>query len=72
MVKCYNLETTKANYEEYKFFYIRLKNDINGNPRHKVWVIDHDNGNGVIYETILKGYKGIKDIVSEYIEEVSQ
>lgn len=71
MVKCYNLRRFYIDFNDYiDYFYIRLSNDINGCPRYKVWIIDCESEK--VYETILKGYKGIEETVSDYIEEVRQ
>lgn len=49
------------------FFYIREKNDINGNPRYRVFISDPDAS--VIYETIFKCYEfQISERVKAFIE----
>jgi hypothetical protein len=55
MLKTHELKTTKANYETVSFFYIREKNDINGNSRYRVFFLDTETA--TVYETILKCYE---------------
>lgn len=56
---------------EYSYFYIREKNDRNGNPRYRVYIIDPDAP--AVYEKIAKTYEGlIKDYVIKFIEEAKQ
>lgn len=42
---------------------IRMNNDINGNPRHKVqiWVVDQEQNKGSIWSPIIAGYRRTKD-----------
>ncbi len=56
---------------EYKYFYTREKNDINGNPRYRVYIIDPDGP--AVYERIIKTYEScIKDYIKRTIEEAQQ
>ena len=48
------------------YFYQRLKNDINGNPRYKLYIIDHDAP--AVYEKTYTTYN-IEDSVKRFIEE---
>ena len=66
MTKTYDMQQTIANYETINFFYKREKNDINGNPRFRVYIIDPD---GAAYETIFKCYESqLKERVSRFVE----
>ena len=51
-MKMHDLKTTKANFETVSFFYTREKNDVNGNPRYRVFILDTETPK--VYETILK------------------
>lgn len=53
-MKTYDLSGTTANYETVQYFYKREKNDINGNPRYRVYIIDPA---GAVYEEIFKCYE---------------
>lgn len=67
MIKTYELKTTRANYETVSFFYIREKNDANGNPRYRVYIIDPEVSR--VYEIMLKCYDfQIADRVRDHIE----
>lgn len=67
MLKMHDLKTTKANFETVSFFYIREKNDVNGNPRFRVFILDNDTP--TVYETILKCYESqIPERVTAHIE----
>ena len=69
-MKTYDLNQTIANYETISYFYKREKNDVNGNPRFRVYIIDPD---GAVYENIFKCYESqIKDRVSSFIEEARE
>ena len=66
-MKIYDLKTTKANFETVSFFYIREKNDVNGNPRFRVYILDSETG--TVYETIFKCYESqIGERVTAHIE----
>ena len=69
-MKIYDLNKTIANYETVSYFYKREKNDVNGNPRFSVYIIDPD---GAVYESLFKCYEGqIKARVSAFVEEVRE
>jgi hypothetical protein len=71
MLKTHDLKTTKANYETVSFFYTREKNDINGNPRFRVFFIDTETA--TVYETILKCYENqIPERVAALIEKTEE
>lgn len=42
---------------------IRMANDINGNPRHKVqiWLVGKDDKMGTVWSPTIKGYRRSKD-----------
>ena len=66
-MKMYDLKTTKANFETVSFFYIREKNDVNGNPRFRVYILDSETA--TVYETIFKCYESqIGERVTAHIE----
>ena len=67
MLKMYDLKTTQANYETVPFFYMREKNDVNGNARFRVFFLDEETQ--TVYETILKCYEAqIPERVAALIE----
>ena len=67
MLKTHDLKTTKANYETVPFFYIREKNDVNGNARFRVFILDTETA--TVYEKILKCYESqIPERVAGLIE----
>lgn len=52
---------------EFSYFYQREKNDVNGNPRYRVYIIDPDAP--AVHESIFKCYEcQIPDRVTAYIE----
>ena len=46
----------------YQYFYVRLRNDVNGNPRYKVYVLDPDGP--AAYEKTLCSYDIHTDVQS--------
>ena len=67
MLKNHDLKTAVIAGYEYSFFYTREKNDINGNPRYRVFIIDPDGP--AVYETILKCYEcHIPERVATFID----
>lgn len=71
MKKIHDLKTIVIDHIATNYFYIREKNDVNGNPRYRVYIMDPD-GNAV-YETIFKTYEGlIPERVKKIIEETQQ
>lgn len=67
MTKIHDLHHTNANYETINYFYIREKNDRNGNPRYRVFIIDPD---GAVYETVFKCYESqIESRLHRFIED---
>lgn len=66
-MKKHELHTVIANYESVYYFYIREKNDINGNPRYRVYIIDPEVSR--VYEIMLKCYDfQIADRIRDHIE----
>ena len=57
MSKHHELKTVIVNHEQIQFFYIREKNDRNGNPRYRVYIIDPEAP--AVYEFITKRFKFI-------------
>lgn len=68
MKKIHDLKTVVVNHISVNYFYTREKNDVNGNPRFRVYIIDPEGD--AVYETIFKTYEGlIKDHVIMFIEK---
>lgn len=66
-MKMHVLKTTKANFEPVSFFYLREKNDVNGNPRFRVFILDGETA--TVYETIFNCYENqIPEYVTHHIE----
>ena len=57
MKKYHDLKTVVSDHIAINYFYIREKNDANGNPRYRVYIIDPDAP--IVYETICKTYEGL-------------
>ncbi len=67
MSKIHDLKTVVIDGIAINYFFKKEKNDINGNPRFKVFIIDPEGP--AIYETIFKCYDGqIKAHVIRFIE----
>ena len=67
MKKAHDLKTVIINHIEISYFYTREKNDANGNPRYRVYIIDPDGP--AVYEKVVKTYEGlIKNHVIEFVE----
>ena len=70
MIKTHDLKTVTVDGIAINYFFKKEKNDINGNPRFKVFIIDPEGP--AIYETIFKCYDGqIKAQVIRFIEEAA-
>ena len=68
MTKTHDLKTVYYNCMAVNYFYQREKNDRNGNPCFRVFIIDPEGT--AVYETIFKTYEGlIADQVKRFIEE---
>lgn len=57
MKKAHDLKTVYIDGLAVQYFYKREKNDINGNPRFRVWIIDPEGP--AVYEEIIKTYEGL-------------
>lgn len=68
-MKTHDLKTVVVNNLSINYFYKREKNDINGNPRYRAWIIDPDGP--AVYERIFKTYN-IEESVKYFLEEVQQ
>ena len=67
MIKTHDLKTVVIDGIAINYFVKKEKNDINGNPRFKVFIIDPDGP--AVYETIFKCYDSqIKAHVISFIE----
>lgn len=70
-MKTHDIKTVIINNIEYNYFYIREKNDRNGNPRYRVFITDPDAL--AVYEVIAKTYDGlIKEWVVKFIEGITE
>lgn len=66
-MKKYDLHRVTVSGNEYSFFYRREKNDINGNARFRVFIIDPDGP--AVHETIVHSCQRlIADCVAWHIE----
>ena len=71
MTKTHDLKTVVIDHIAINYFYTREKNDANGNPRFRVYIMDPDGP--AVYETIFKTYEGlIKERVIKFIGEAQQ
>lgn len=61
----YNLKTIVIDCNRYSYFYKREKNDVNGNPRFRVWLLDPDNI--AVYENVIKCYESA---IHGHLEEI--
>lgn len=73
MLKLHDLKTVVVECESalqsVSFFYIREKNDVNGNPRYRVYIMDPETP--TVYETIFKCYESqIPERVKNLVENV--
>lgn len=67
MTKNHDLKTVVVNHIAFNYFYTREKNDVNGNPRYRVYIIDPDGP--AVYERIFKTYS-VEDSVKNYLERL--
>ena len=71
MKKTHGLKTVIIDHIAVNYFYIREKNDRNGNARYRVYIMDPDAP--AVYETIFKCYEcQISELVKRYIEEAQK
>ena len=67
-MKNHSLKTVIVNHIATDYFYTREKNDTNGNPRYRVYIIDPEAP--AVYETIFKCYEcEIAERVKIFIED---
>ena len=67
MTKTHDLKTVVVNHIAFNYFYTREKNDVNGNPRYRVYIIDPDGP--AVYERIFKTYSA-EDSIKNYLERL--
>ena len=66
MYKTHDVKTAVIDSIAINYFYTKEKNDINGNPRFTVYIMDPDTA--AIYQTLFKGYDSqIKNHVINFI-----
>lgn len=70
MTKIHDLKTVVINHTAINYFYTREKNDINGNPRYRVFIIDPEGA--AVYERIFKTYCVESSIVNFIEREVAK
>ena len=71
MTKSHDLKTAIVNNLSINYFYAREKNDRNGNPRYRVFILDPDGP--AVYETIFKTYEGlIAGQVKKFLEDMQK
>jgi hypothetical protein len=69
-MKIHDLNSVIIDGQRFYYFYTREKNDINGNPRYKVFITDPDAP--ATYETIFKCYHSqIPERVTAFIENTA-
>ena len=70
-MKMYDLKTVVINHIAINYFYTREKNDINGNPRFRVFIMDPDAN--AVYVKIFKTYESlIPERVRAFMEESAE
>ena len=69
-MKIRNMKTVVVDCIAVNYFYTRERNDVNGNPRFKVYIIDPDGS--AVYESVVKTYEGlICDYVRGFVREAT-
>ena len=69
-MKIHDLNSVVIDGQRFYYFYNREKNDVNGNPRYKVYITDPDAP--AVYETIFKCYQSqIPERVTAFIENTT-
>ena len=61
-MKIHSTHNQTVNGISYQYFYLRLKNDVNGNPRYRVFVLDPDGP--AAYEKTLCSYEIHADVLA--------
>lgn len=65
-MKIHDLKSITIWNDSFQYFYTRERNDRNGNPRYRVYIIDPDAP--AVHETIFKCYESqIPEYVDNYI-----
>lgn len=64
-MKTYNLKSIVIDSVRYTYFYRREKNDRNGNPRFRVYILDPDGGG--VYEKTFSTYD-LPETLKNYLE----
>lgn len=68
-MKTFELKSVVMGCIRYEYFYKQEKNDTNGNPRFRVYLIDPECN--AVYESIFKGYEfQMKDYVLVTLEKM--
>lgn len=70
MTKTHDLKTVVINHMAINYFYTREKNDVNGNPRYRVYIIDPEGP--AVYERIFKTYCVESSIVNFMERELAK
>ena len=70
MTKTHDLKTVIINHSAINYFYTREKNDVNGNPRYRVFIIDPEGP--AVYERIFKTYCVESSIVNFIERELAK
>ena len=70
MTKTHDLKTVVINHIAINYFYTREKNDVNGNPRYRVYIIDPEGP--AVYERIFKTYCVESSIVNFMERELAK
>ena len=66
-MKIHNLQAVTIDGCEFQYFYTREKNDVNGNARYRVYIIDPDGP--AVHESIFKCYESqLSERVTAFIE----
>lgn len=67
MKRTHDLKAVVIDGDNFSYFYTRDPNDVNGNPRFRVYIIDSDGP--AVHETIFRCYEGqIPERVRLFIE----
>lgn len=69
MKKIHDLKTIVINHESISYFYTREKNDVNGNPRYRAYIIDPDGS--AVYEKIFCTYD-LENSIKNFLEGLTQ
>ena len=69
MTKTHDLKTIVLDHIAINYFYTREKNDINGNPKYRAYIIDPETP--AVYERIFKTYS-IEDSIKTFLEGVKK